>query len=70
MRNVTTSKADQWQHRAQSRSAGLAMDEQQQEIEALIAQARAGDEEAREALLGIIEEMLVEGIGLPTPKPS
>jgi len=46
------------------------MDEQQQEIEALIAQARAGDEEAREALLGIIEEMLVEGIGLPTPKPS
>lgn len=46
------------------------MDEEQQKIEALIAQAQAGDETAREALLGIIEDMLVEGIGLPSPKPS
>ncbi len=70
MRNVTTSTGDQWQHLAQPRSAGLVMDEEQQKIEALIAQAQAGDETAREALLGIIEDMLVEGIGLPSPKPS
>ena len=70
VRNVTTSRADRWQHQAQSRPAGLVMNEEQQEIEALIAQAQAGDETAREALLGVIEDMLVEGIGLPTPKAS
>ncbi len=46
------------------------MNEEQQEIEALIAQAQAGDETASEVLLGVIEDMLVEGIGLPAPKAS
>ncbi|MBW7925463.1 MAG: hypothetical protein H3C59_12080 [Burkholderiaceae bacterium] len=43
------------------------MGEEQQRIDALIRQAQAGNETARDELLGIIEEMLAEGIGLPSP---
>lgn len=70
MRNITMSQAARWQHRKHSRPARFDMDEEEQEIEALIDQAQMGDEMAREALLGMIEEMLVEGIGVPTPKHS
>jgi len=68
MRNVTTSKAGRWQHRNDPPPAEFAMDEEHQEIETLVDRAQAGDEIAREALLGVIEEMLAEGIGLPMPK--
>lgn len=67
VRNVTTSQAGRWQHHTHQRPAGLPMGEQQHGIDALIAEAQAGDETARDELLVIIEEMLAEGIGLPAP---
>ncbi len=44
------------------------MGEEQQKIDALVSQAQTGDEKAGDELIGIIEEMLAEGIGLPTPR--
>lgn len=70
VRNITLSRAARWQHRKDSRPAGFDMDQEEQKIEALIDQAQTGDETAREALLGMIEEMLAEGIGAPVPKHS
>ncbi len=43
------------------------MNDEQKQIEALVARAEAGDEQAGEVLLGMIEDLLVDGIGLPPP---
>ncbi len=68
VRNVTTSQSGRWQHHTHQRPGGLPMGEEQSRIDALVAQAQAGDEAAGDELLVIIEEMLAEGIGLPTPR--